>query len=143
LSQVVCRSAERGAERSGYEPRRARKNAIAPSTTTASAAAPMRSGPIPPPPVFGEGVTCAATVLGEADAVSVAAATGDALALGAAVIPWGVGVSLCAGVGASVVAIVGGAVRTGVGGAVGGAVGCGVDTAWTTIVPCMNAWMAQ
>jgi hypothetical protein len=34
-------------------------------------------------------------------------------------------------------------VRTGVGGAVGGAVGCGVVTACTTIVPCMNEWMAQ
>jgi len=35
------------------------------------------------------------------------------------------------------------AVGIGVGGAVGGAVGCGVVAAWTTIVPCMNAWIAQ
>ena len=55
----------------------------------------------------------------------------------------GVGASVGAGVGGAVGAIVGGAVRTGVGGAVGGAVGCGVVTAWTSIVPCMNAWIAQ
>jgi hypothetical protein len=84
-------------------------------------------------------VTCAATVLGDADAVSVPRATGDALALGAAVVASGVGASVGAGVGASVGATVGGAVRTGV----GGAVGCGVVTAWTTIVPVINVWMAQ
>src|SRR6266849_5853889 len=112
---------------------------MAPRATTASAAAPKRSGPMPPPTGVGDGLSCTATPVGDADAVSEGAATGDALALGAAVVGCAVGAS----VGGAVGVIVGGAVGTGVGGAVGGAVGWGVVSAWTTIVPCMNVWMAQ
>lgn len=84
-------------------------------------------------------MSCAAAALGDGDAVSEDVAAGDGVAL----VGCGVGASVGAGVGGAVGAIVGGAVRTGVGGAVGGAVGCGVVTAWTSIVPCMNAWIAQ
>jgi len=102
----------------------------------------MRSGATPPL-AFGAGVSCAAAALGDGDAVSEDVEGGDGVALGGAVVGSGVGASVGAGVGGAVGAIVGGAVRTGVGGAVGGAVGCGVVTAWTSIVPCMNAWIAQ
>jgi len=61
LSQVVCRSGER----LRYD-RRTRKNAIAPSATTASAAAPKMSG-LGPAAGTGAGVNCTATALGEAD----------------------------------------------------------------------------
>src|SRR5207237_7098554 len=123
LSQVARRLVEMGAEWSDYERRRARKNAIAPRAATASAAAPISSGTLPDPAALGAGVSCAATALGEGDAFCDGAAAADAVALGAAVVDYGVAASVGAGVGRSVGAIVGGAVRTGVGGAVGGAVG--------------------
>jgi hypothetical protein len=121
------------------------KNAMAPRATTASAATPIRSGPGAPD--AGAGVSWTATGLGDAETtgVSVAAVVGDGVAVGAAVVGAAVGSSVGASVGGAVATVVGGAVRTGVGGAVGGGVGCGVGvfTAWTTIVPCMNVWIAQ
>src|SRR2546426_10448784 len=119
---------------------------MAPRATTASAATPMRIGFRPPPDV-GAGVICTATGVPEpATNVSTAAAVGDAVAAGAAVVGAGVGSSVGPSVGGAVTEVAGGAVRTGGGGAVGGGgVGrsVGVLTACTTIVPCMNEWMAQ
>ncbi len=116
---------------------------MAPRATTASAATPITSGAGAPD--AGAGVNWTATALGDAATaeVSVAAVVGDGVAVGAAVVGAAVGSSVGAGVGGAVAGIVGGAVRTGVGGAVGTGVGCGVVAAWTTIVPCMKAWMAQ
>ena len=115
---------------------------MAPRATTASAAAPMRSDAGGPPLAMGAAVSCTATALGDGDTVgvSVAADTGEALALGD-----GVGASdgVAASVGTAVGGAVGGAVRTGVGGAVGCGVGCGVLGPWTITVPFMNRWMAQ
>jgi len=101
----------------------------------------MRSGA--GPPGAGGGVTCTATALGEADGASDGVVACEAVAVGAGVVGAAVGSSVGATVGGAVDAMVGGAVRTGVGGAVGGGVGCGVLTAWTTTVPCMNEWMLQ
>jgi len=114
---------------------------MAPRATIARATAPMRSGA--GPPGAGGGVTCTATALGEADAAPDGVVVGEAVAVGAGVVGAAVGSSVGATVGGAVDAMVGGAVRTGVGGAVGGRVGCGVLTAWTTTVPCMNEWMLQ
>src|SRR5438552_3032405 len=97
----------------------------------------MRCGATPPL-AFGAGVSCAAAALGDGDAVSEGAEAGDGVTLGGDVVGCAVGASVGAGVGGAVGAIVGGAVRAG-----GGAVGWDVDTAWTTTVPVMNAWMAQ
>jgi hypothetical protein len=101
----------------------------------------MRSGA--GPLAAGAGVACTATALGEADAASDGVVACVTVAVGAAVVGAAVGSSVGATVGGAVDAMVGGAVRTGVGGAVGGGVGCGVLTAWTTTVPCMNEWMLQ
>src|SRR5258706_10390440 len=133
LSQVACRSRERTC----YA-RRTRKNAITPSATTASAAAPRSNGP-GPEPGFGTGVTCTATALGEGDAVgfSAAATVGDGVALGAGEVGAAVGDSVAV-VGGAVGATLGGLVWIGVGTGVGTGVGAGVVTSWTTIEPFMN-----
>lgn len=95
LSQVACRWGERWV----YE-RRSRKNAIAPSATTASAATPMTSGPFPGlEPAVGAELTCTATALADGVGVSVGGgAVGDE-ALGDGVVGESVDVVVGAAVG--------------------------------------------